>query len=120
MTKRNEVYKCSVCGNIVEVLHEAGGELVCCGQSMDLMEEKNEEEGKTEKHQPLIDGKKVTVGSVEHPMTEEHYLEWIEATGKNGEVCKVFLSPEHKPIVDFDFEVESARVYCNLHGLWKD
>jgi superoxide reductase len=118
MTKRNEIYKCSVCGNIVEVLHEGDGELVCCGKPMDLMEEKNDEEGKTEKHKPVIDGNTVKVGSVPHPMEEVHYIEWIEATGKNGEICKIFLKPGDSPEAKFEFNVESARAYCNVHGLW--
>ena len=118
MTKRNEVYKCNICGNIVEVLHAGGGELVCCGKPMDLMEEMRNEEGRTEKHKPVIEGKIVKVGSIEHPMSEEHYIEWIEAKSKDGQLCKKFLKPEDEPEVEFDFEVKSARAYCNLHGLW--
>ena len=118
MTKRKEVYKCSVCGNIVEVLHEGVGELVCCEKPMILMKELSEEEGKTEKHHPVIEGKTVKVGSVEHPMTDEHYIEWIEATSSEGTICKKFLKPGETPVVEFEFDVESARAYCNLHGLW--
>jgi len=118
MTKRKEVYKCSVCGNIVEVLHEGSGELVCCGKPMLHMKELSEEEGKTEKHKPVIEGSVVKVGSVPHPMTDEHHIEWIEATGVHGEVVKKFMELEEDPEFDFGFEVKSARAYCNLHGLW--
>ena len=117
MTQKGEVYRCEICGNIVEVVHEAGGELVCCGQPMKLMKE-NTEEASIEKHIPVIKGNKVFVGSVEHPMEEKHYIEWIEATdGK--QVSKVFLKPGQKPEAEFCFKPKSARAYCNLHGLWK-
>jgi superoxide reductase len=119
MTKLKEVYKCEICGNIVEIVHAAGGTLVCCGQSMKLQEEKNSEEGKTEKHKPVINGNVVKVGSVEHPMTAEHQIEWIEAT--NGkETTKIFLKVGEKPEATFSFKPISARAYCNLHGLWKN
>ena len=81
MTNRKEVYRCTVCGNIVEVLHAGAGELVCCGQPMKLLKE-NSVDAATEKHVPVIEkidgGYKVTVGSVEHPMLDNHYIEWIE------------------------------------------
>ncbi len=119
MTKKEEVYKCEVCGNIVEVLHEGVGTLVCCGKSMVLQVEGAKGEY-TEKHAPIIDGKLVKVGFVSHPMTEEHYIEWIEATSSEGVKAKVFLNPlkdkEAKAV--FCFEPVSARMYCNIHGLW--
>jgi len=118
MTKRDEVYKCEICGNIVNVLHASSGVLVCCGQPMNLQEEKTEDPEKGEKHLPIIEGKIVKVGSVEHPMDQDHYIEWIEATDGNV-ICRKFLSPGDKPEVEFDFEVKEAREYCNLHGLWK-
>lgn len=118
MTKRNEIYKCEICGNIVGVVHEAGGQLVCCGQPMKLLEEKKQDQG-NEKHVPVIEGNKVKVGSVEHPMTQEHYIEWIGATGKNNKTCIIFLKPEDKPEAEFSFEIKQARAYCNVHGLWK-
>lgn len=119
MTKLKEVYKCEICGNIVEVIHASGGTLVCCGQPMKLQEEKINEEGKTEKHRPVIIGNVVKVGSIEHPMTEEHHIEWIEAS--NGkETTKVFLKVGEKPEAKFSFKPTSARAYCNLHGLWKN
>ncbi len=116
MTQKNQVYKCEVCGNIVEVLHEGAGELVCCGKPMKLMEE-DTVDAATEKHVPVVEGKKVKVGEVEHPMSEEHYIEWIEVTA-NGKTCKKFLKPGEKPGAEFE-EEGTARAYCNLHGLWK-
>ena len=118
MPKRNEIYKCEVCGNIVEVVHASSGQLVCCGQPMKLQEE-NTTDAATEKHVPVIEGKKVKIGSVEHPMQEVHYIEWIEATSADGQIVKVFLKPGDKPEAEFPFEPVSAREYCNLHGLWK-
>lgn len=118
MVKLREIYKCEVCGNIVEIVHEGSGQLVCCGQPMKNMEE-NMVDAATEKHVPVIDGNKVKVGSVEHPMSEEHYIEWIEASDGGTETCKVFLKPGDKPEATFSFEPMSARAYCNLHGLWK-
>lgn len=118
MTSQKEIYKCEVCGNIVEVLHAGGGTLVCCGQPMKLQEE-NTVDAAQEKHVPVIEDKKVKVGSVEHPMTEEHYIAWIEATSESGETCKVFLKAGEVPEAEFAFVVKEARAYCNLHGLWK-
>jgi superoxide reductase len=118
MTKKAEVYKCMVCGNIVEVLHSGEGVLVCCDQPMNLQEEHTKDPEKGEKHIPIIEGNVVKVGSISHPMTEEHLIEWIEATdGK--ETAKIFLKPEQAPEAEFSFEPTSARAYCNLHGLWK-
>ena len=124
MTKRHQVYKCNICGNIVEVLHEGAGTLVCCGQDMVLLEEKKEDEG-NEKHLPVVkvEGNKVIVevGSVPHPMEEVHYIEWIEVI--NGdESKKVFLKPNQEPKAEFLFEnIGELRVreHCNLHGLWE-
>lgn len=117
-TKRNQIYKCEICGNIVEVLHEAAGTLICCGKPMQLQEE-NTTDAAQEKHVPVIQGNKVIIGSIEHPMTEEHYIEWIEAFGEKGERSKIFLKPGQKPEWEFSFKVIEAREYCNLHGLWK-
>jgi len=118
MTKIKQIYKCEICGNIVEVVHEGAGQLVCCGKPMTLQEE-NTTDAATEKHVPIINGKTVTIGSIEHPMTQEHYIEWIEATAESGEVCKKFLNPDEEPVAEFPFEPVSAREFCNLHGLWK-
>jgi len=118
MTEQKEIYKCAICGNIVEVVHAGGGTLVCCGEPMQLMKE-NSVDASIEKHVPVINGKKVIVGSVPHPMTEEHYIEWIEAESSNGESAKVFLKSSDKPEATFSFKPIRARAYCNLHGLWK-
>jgi superoxide reductase len=123
MTKMKEVYKCMVCGNIVEVLHTGVGELVCCGQPMKLMEEKTEDEGQ-EKHVPVIEKTenrvKVKVGSVPHPMEEDHYIEWIELIA-DGVSQRKFLSSGEEPEAEFETRAEKieAREYCNIHGLWK-
>jgi len=119
MTTKNQIWKCEVCGNIIEILHEGADSLVCCGQPMNLQTEKTEDEG-NEKHLPVIEGNTVKVGSIEHPMTDEHLIEWIEATSESGETCKVFLKSTDKPETTFSFTPVSAREYCNLHGLWKD
>lgn len=122
-TKRLEIYKCSVCGNMVEVIHEGEGELVCCGQPMKLLVE-NSVDAATEKHVPVIEkidgGYKVTVGSVAHPMEDKHYIEWIELVA-DGKACRQFLSPGDAPEATFAVEAAkvTAREHCNLHGLWK-
>lgn len=123
MTQQGRVYKCNVCGNIVEVLQAGAGQLVCCGQPMELMAEKTEDEG-LEKHVPVIEktekGVRVKVGSVPHPMEEAHYIEWIELVA-DGQVYRQFLKPTDKPEAEFCVQAEnlSAREYCNIHGLWK-
>lgn len=123
MTVQKEVYRCNVCGNIVEVLHEGVGELVCCGQPMELLKEKSEDEG-NEKHVPIIEktenGYKVKVGSVPHPMEEKHYIEWIEIIA-DGIAYRKFLNPGETPEATFSTDAANitAREYCNLHGLWK-
>jgi superoxide reductase len=122
MAKIRGVYKCNICGNIVFVLHEGAGELVCCGQPMQLLQEKTQDIG-SEKHVPIIENSKkgfiVKVGEIPHPMEPSHYIEWIEGAGENGEITRIFLKPGDKPEVEFCFKVISARIYCNLHGLWK-
>ncbi len=121
MTKKLEVYKCNVCGNIIEVLHEGAGELVCCNQPMQLLQEKTEDVG-NEKHVPVIEkidgGVKVTVGSIPHPMEKKHLIEWIEVI--SGEtVQRKFLESEDKPEAVFKVKRDvKAREFCNLHGLW--
>ncbi len=120
-----QVYKCNVCGNIVEVLHVGGGELVCCGQPMQQLEEKTAESS-TEKHVPFIervDGKYVVkVGENQaHPMEEKHYIQWIELI-VDGKVYRKFLNPGDEPKAEFDVPEGKdiyAREFCNLHGLWK-
>lgn len=125
MTKLNEIYKCAVCGNIVEVVHAGAGELVCCGQPMKRMDE-GTSDGAAEKHVPVIEkiegGYKVKVGSVDHPMIDTHYIEWIELVcEKCGKVQRKHLKPGDKPKAVFQSDSDKviAREYCNLHGLWK-
>lgn len=123
MAERLEVYKCELCGNIVEVLHGGAGELVCCGQAMTCLQENTVDAAK-EKHVPVIEkvdgGVKVKVGDVAHPMEEKHYIEWIEVIA-NGKSCFKFLKPGEAPEAVFNVEADTitARAYCNLHGLWK-
>ncbi len=123
MTKRLQIYKCSICGNIVEMVHEGEGQLVCCGQPMGLMEE-NTTDAVKEKHVPVIEkvdnGYTVKVGSVAHPMEEKHYIEWIELIA-GEKAYRKFLKPGDDPEAFFcvDADEVTAREYCNLHGLWK-
>lgn len=123
MTKRYQIYKCQVCGNIVEMLHEGVGNLICCGEPMKLYQE-NTVDASKEKHVPVIErtasGLKVKVGSVPHPMEEKHYIEWIQIIS-NGKTCRQFLKPGEAPEAVFiiDEEKITAREYCNIHGLWK-
>ena len=123
MTELGQIYRCRICGNIVTVLHSGVGTLVCCGQPMELLQEKTEDVGR-EKHVPVIEripgGIRVRVGSVPHPMEEKHYIEWIEVVTKNGSLRK-FLRPGEAPEAVFpvgDQDI-TAREYCNIHGLWK-
>lgn len=123
MTTRMEVYKCRVCGNIVEVMHASGGTLVCCGQPMALMEE-NTVDAALEKHVPVVektnDGWMVKVGSVTHPMEEKHYIQWIEVIAGDT-ICRQYLKPGQPPEATFKLDADQvvAREYCNLHGFWK-
>ncbi|MGB9712690.1 MAG: desulfoferrodoxin [Dissulfurimicrobium sp.] len=123
MTKRLQIYKCEICGNMVEMVHDGVGQLVCCGQPMKLMEE-NIVDASREKHVPVIEkvdgGYKIKVGSVPHPMEEKHYIEWIELIA-DGRAYREFLKPGDKPEAFFCIDATNitAREYCNLHGLWK-
>ena len=123
MPNQYEIYKCIHCGNIVEVLHAGGGDLVCCGEPVKLMKE-GTSDGAKEKHVPVIEktanGYKVTVGSVAHPMEEKHWIEWIELVA-DGVSYKKFLKPGDAPEAEFCIKADKvvAREYCNLHGHWK-
>lgn len=123
MAQKLEVYKCEVCGNIVEVLHGGEGTLVCCEQPMVKLVAKTADEGK-EKHVPVVEktaeGIKVKVGSVPHPMEEKHYIEWIELLA-DGRAYRQFLEPGQPPEAVFAIKGDSisAREHCNIHGLWK-
>ena len=123
MAEQLQIYKCDVCGNIVEVMHAGAGELVCCGQPMKLFTENSVDAAK-EKHVPVVektaDGFKVKVGSVAHPMEEKHWIEFIELI-VDGKVYREFLKPGQSPEATFCIKADkvTAREYCNLHGLWK-
>jgi superoxide reductase len=123
MAEKLQVYKCELCGNMVEVIHGGKGELVCCGQPMKLITENSVDAAK-EKHVPVIEkvgnGFKVKIGSVPHPMEEKHYIEWIEVIA-DGKAYRQFLKPGDVPEAFFEISASSitAREYCNLHGLWK-
>lgn len=122
MAKRMEVYKCDICGNMTEGLHEGKGTMVCCGQNMTVLTANSTEAAK-EKHVPVVektaDGYKVKVGSVAHPMDEKHYIEWIELLAGNR-VYRQYLKPGDAPEASFASTADQvkARAYCNLHGLW--
>lgn len=122
MAERRGIYRCEVCGNIVEVLHAGRGELVCCGKPMALLRPKTEDTGK-EKHVPVVEyGEtiKVRVGSVEHPMEDDHYIKWVEIVTDDG-IYRQFLSPGQAPEAEFPVRADRviARGYCTVHGLWR-
>jgi len=120
--QKNDVYRCQVCGNMVEVVSVGGGTLTCCGQPMTLQTE-NTTDAAVEKHVPVVeqkDGKViVTVGSVIHPMVESHYIQFIEVITAN-KVYRKYLKPGEEPVAEFDVSepLINVREYCNLHGLW--
>ena len=123
MTNLHQVYKCNICGNIVEVLHEGFGELTCCNAPMQNMQE-NTKDASLEKHVPVIEktdqGVLIHVGEAPHPMIETHYIEWIEVF-TDGRIYKKFINPGDPPKAEFNIssEIIEVRAYCNLHGLWK-
>jgi superoxide reductase len=123
MAKKMGIYKCDICGNIVEVLTAGGAELMCCGQQM-TMQNENTTDAAVEKHVPALQkrdgGWQVNIGTVDHPMTEAHYIEWIELTAGDA-VYRQFLKPSAQPSAFFPIKADTvtARAYCNLHGLWK-
>ena len=124
MTKRNDIYKCMDCGAMHQALHDGAGDPVCCGKPMVRIKD-NFIDAAEEKHIPVIkkiEDKKieVSVGSVEHPMTNEHYIEWVEVRDGQKSVRK-FLEPERKPVLTFNILSDNfeVRAYCNQHGLWK-
>lgn len=124
MTKKLEVYKCEICGNIVEMLHEGDGTLVCCGANMRLIEA-NTVDASKEKHVPVVektdDGLTVKVGEVPHPMEEKHYIEWIQVITKDQHCSgRTFLKPGDVPEAKFPKmdNILEVREYCNVHGLW--
>lgn len=126
MTEKGEIYRCKVCGNIIQVLHPDVGELVCSGVPMELLIEKTEGTGE-EKHVPVLEkageGVKVQVGKIPHPMEESHLIEWVEVVA-DGKVYLKFLKPGDQPLAEFTVNPDqvqeiSLREYCSIHGLWK-
>ncbi|SDP62952.1 desulfoferrodoxin [Desulforhopalus singaporensis] len=123
MAQKLAIYKCDICGNVIEVLSAGGAEMMCCGQNM-TMQVENTTDAAVEKHVPVVEkvegGYQVTVGSVAHPMTEAHWIEWIDLIVGDA-IYRQFLSPSDKPEAFFPIEAEgvTVRAYCNLHGLWK-
>jgi len=124
MTEMLQIYKCEVCGNVVEMIHTGVGELVCCGKNMLLMTEQTAD-FKTEKHVPVVEGSEtgthVVVGSTLHPMEEKHHIEWVEVIMADGSAVRKFLKLGMQPEADFCEKPDGATVreYCNVHGLWK-
>lgn len=123
MTQLNQVYRCNICGNIVEAVHGGVGQLVCCGQATELLEEKIADIGQ-EKHLPVVEknsgGIKIKIGSLPHPMEEKHYIEWAEVIIDNN-LSRKLLKPGNKPEVEFlgiTGQIK-VKIYCNIHGLWK-
>ncbi len=128
VAKENGVYKCSICGNVVSVIEANAGQLVCCGQPMDFLEEMTSEQEGKEKHVPVIEpiekGVRVKVGSVPHPMEEKHYIELIELVLNGNVIASKRLKPGGEPVAEFCFSGDinelKARELCNIHGLWKN
>ncbi|MBT3176290.1 MAG: desulfoferrodoxin [Desulfobacula sp.] len=125
MAEQLGIYKCGKCGNIVQVLHSEKPPVVCCGQNMDRLVE-NTIDAALEKHVPVVEkidgGYLVKVGSVAHPMGNDHFIEWIELVSCDGNyVQRMMLSPTSKPEATFktDSDKVVAKAYCNLHGLWQ-
>ncbi|MFH1837323.1 MAG: desulfoferrodoxin [Candidatus Omnitrophota bacterium] len=125
MTKLRDIYKCSVCGHVVEIAKEGAPTLVCCGEHMEKLEAKTQDEGK-EKHVPVLEDTngevKVKVGSAEHPMIEEHYIKFIEVLTEK-QVLRAELKPGEKPEAVFCVskgDVTGVREYCTVHNLWKN
>jgi superoxide reductase len=125
MAKVREIYKCDVCGNIVEVVHAGVGELVCCGEPMKKQDAKTED-ASTEKHVPYIqktdEGILVKIGqNQDHPMEDKHFIEWIQLIA-DDKSYRQYLHPGEKPQALFTISADrvEAREYCNVHGLWKN
>ena len=125
MTNKLEIYKCDICGNIVQVFKEGAGELVCCGKTMKLLEPQKEETELGEKHIPEFEERegKRYVSVLKHPMVKEHYIEFIETYTKDKNEIKImFFHPEERAemdITELPHEL-SAIEYCNIHDLWEN
>ncbi|OQA52708.1 MAG: Desulfoferrodoxin [candidate division WS2 bacterium ADurb.Bin280] len=119
MSNSGKIFKCDQCGLVVEVLGSSKGVPACCDQEMEVLEEQTLEMG-NEKHRPVIDGSEVKVGEVPHPMEDSHYIQWIQVEDDQG-VCRKYLKPGDSPEAKFCLkDISRARIYCNIHGLWKN
>ena len=127
MTEHLELYKCEICGNIVEILNAGYGTLVCCSQPMQKLEEHKNDETAQEKHVPILTSndheKTIRVGSIPHPMEKEHYIVFIEAISQDQKYIKrKYLSPHEEPKMELKTKCHysqfTARELCNIHGLW--
>lgn len=119
-----KIYKCNQCGNIISMISASGIPVMCCGKKMEEMVP-NTVDASAEKHVPIVEVSatevKVFVGEAEHPMVDEHYIEWISLETESGSQCKK-LNPGEAPSAVFKLNGEKAvavYAYCNLHGLWK-
>ena len=122
--KIGQVFKCEICGNVVEVVHVGGPTMVCCGQPMNLLEPHTQDSGK-EKHVPVIipegDNTRVVLGEVPHPMTKEHYIDFIQVETSAGKIGIQYVKGQEKAEAVFNLKAEEivdVVAYCNLHGLW--
>ena len=128
MTERLELYKCDVCGNLIEVVLSGVGELVCCGKSMTFLDSKSNDFEYSEKHVPVFsttddNGLEVRVGTTLHPMTDVHYIQFIESVSEDkNKICRQYYSPFDLPIMILKEKLgfEKARAFCNIHGLWEN
>lgn len=127
MTKKLELYRCNICGNLAEVIIPGAGELVCCGEPMELLEAKNNDAEANEKHVPVFmkdeQGKnEIRVGSTLHPMEENHYIIFIETITPDYNRAELqYLHPgeEAKMLIGEKLGKELAREFCSIHGLWE-
>ena len=127
MTERLELYRCEICGNLVQVILSGEGELVCCGQPMQLAKGKTHDEMITEKHVPVFivneNGQDIVqVGTVLHPMNDDHYIMFIETISEDKNHLQLqYLHPgeEAKMILEKKIGKTLAYEFCNLHGLWE-
>lgn len=127
MTERLDLYKCNVCGNLVEVVLDGVGELVCCGEPMEFLEARTQDSEYGEKHVPVFSstddkGEEVRVGAQLHPMTNEHYIQFVETIAKGKKRVELeYFYPSDEPImlIKDKLGLEKARAFCNIHGLWE-
>ncbi|MDR0957720.1 MAG: desulfoferrodoxin FeS4 iron-binding domain-containing protein [Clostridiales bacterium] len=118
-------FKCEICGNVIGLMTDGGGTLVCCGEEMPQLTA-NTSDGASEKHVPKVEREgdflRVSVGETEHPADNDHYIEWISSVSENG-TMRLTLAPGEKPVVTLYSPKACGNTdvyaYCNKHGLWK-